>query len=227
MKALRIIVHSCWLLAFVLSDNSLDIRKAHRHLTPLDQIWTSTGFCPPNPHQNFKDYIQLDFVKQNIKLIGGLPYAPQTFQIRIHWLLNLVSLSNEGYDFQFLDQLIDLCTGHGLSIGFELMGNPSSYFSDFENSEQIHMWYRLVHETGNIKITLSYGYVNQKASIKMASVYYKKTLQLLTLVDNHAHVVYMPKNIYNSVYRSGWAQYEFEYKKMPAIKHKLCMYVDV
>ena len=113
------------------------------------QLWTSTGFCPPAPHEIFNHYIGNDALRQNIRMIGGLPYSPQTFQIRIHWLLDLVTVDADGsFNFTYLDDFIHYITTSGLSIGFELMGNPGNVFTDFENHTQVLRWYKLVNQIG-------------------------------------------------------------------------------
>lgn len=120
---------------------SLNVRK----------LWTSTGFSPPKPHQSFKDFLSSDAFIQNIRLIGSLPYAPGTFQIRIHWLLDLVSVSAEfdqEYDFTELDKLVTLLHDNNLRLGFELMGNPSNAFTDFESSAQVYRWSNLIEQIG-------------------------------------------------------------------------------
>ena len=82
-------------------------------------------------------------MKQNIALIGSLPNNGIEF-IRIHYLLKLVSLQNVdqtiNFNFTFLDELMDILKQYNLKPGFELMGNPSNYFSDFENETQIYLW---------------------------------------------------------------------------------------
>ena len=49
------------------------------------------------------------------------------------------------YNFTSLDALLAILRSNGLSPGFELMGNPSGYFTDFENKTQVKEWRRLVH----------------------------------------------------------------------------------
>ena len=43
-------------------------------------------------------------------------------QVRIHWLLQLVTVNkNQGFDFSLLDQLLDQVTEGGISIGNSLV----------------------------------------------------------------------------------------------------------
>lgn len=48
------------------------------------------------------------------------------------------------YNFTYLDRLIYEFWKNDLLIGFELMGNPSNLFSDFENVTQVYMWKDLI-----------------------------------------------------------------------------------
>lgn len=48
------------------------------------------------------------------------------------------------YNFTHLDQLIKLLWMNHLKPGFEIMGNPSQYFNDFENGTQVYLWRDLV-----------------------------------------------------------------------------------
>lgn len=50
------------------------------------------------------------------------------------------------YDFTSLDEVVQLLYTHKLRIGFELMGNPSNHFTDFEDSRQIRQWYKLIYQ---------------------------------------------------------------------------------
>lgn len=51
------------------------------------------------------------------------------------------------YNFTYLDQLIHDLQKSNLYVGFELMGNPSNYFTDFENATQVYMWRDLIKDT--------------------------------------------------------------------------------
>ena len=50
------------------------------------------------------------------------------------------------YDFSGLDELVDLLYGLGLRPGFELMGNPSGYFKNFEDKSFVYSWKDLVKQ---------------------------------------------------------------------------------
>ena len=132
--------------------NSSDVRGS------LDHFWRSTGFCPPLPHQSAYDF---DFGKDmilNLAMIGSTPHSGIE-QVRIHWLLDLVTVDKltngrAEFDFSKLDDLIELLWMNGMKPGFEIMGNPSGIFNDFENETQVHMWKDLVQQ-------LAENYVSQ------------------------------------------------------------------
>ncbi|XP_022342575.2 alpha-L-iduronidase-like isoform X3 [Crassostrea virginica] len=128
-------------LEYSLNIDSKDVRN------DLTHFWKSTGFCPPLPH---KDAYKFDFSKDvqlNMALVGSLPHSGIK-QVRIHWLLELVTVKatngNVTYNFTKLDDVIALLWSHGLKPGFELMGNPSGFFNDFDNSTQVYLWKDMV-----------------------------------------------------------------------------------
>lgn len=138
-------------LEYNLDINTNDVRNDLKH------FWRSTGFCPPLPH---KDAYKFDFSKDmqlNLALIGSLPHNGIQ-QVRIHWLLELVTVKqsngNVTYDFTELDNLIGLLWSYGLKPGFELMGNPSGFFKDFDNSTQVYLWKDMVTQ-------LALNYIDQ------------------------------------------------------------------
>lgn len=48
-------------------------------------------------------------------------------------------------DYGKLDSLLDLLNNYGLKPGFELMGNPSGFFTDLNtNATKIKLWKQLV-----------------------------------------------------------------------------------
>ncbi|GFN80707.1 alpha-l-iduronidase [Plakobranchus ocellatus] len=135
--------------------NTSDIRGNMKH------FWRSTGFCPPQPHQHSGSFDLSDDMVQNLAYIGALPFRGIT-QVRVHWLLDLIkvskitSLKSPEYNFSLLDSLVKLMFQNNLAFGFELMGNPSDLFSDFENKTQV-FWFRdLVNVIGTRYIEM-YG----------------------------------------------------------------------
>ncbi|XP_068762448.1 alpha-L-iduronidase-like isoform X1 [Montipora capricornis] len=125
---------------------------------PLRHFWESTGFCPPDPHQESYRFILSNDEIQNLAYIGSVP-KQGIKQVRIHWLLDLVTFRrNEDksvvYNFTFLDHVMHLLIQNGLRPGFELMGNPSSFFTDFDDIKQIYAWRDLVANLANHLIEL-------------------------------------------------------------------------
>ena len=53
------------------------------------------------------------------------------------------------YNFTQLDQLINKLWSNGLKPGFEIMGNPSNYFTDMDNKTQVYQWRDLVHQVAS------------------------------------------------------------------------------
>lgn len=115
----------------------------------IKQFWRSTGFCPPKPHQDAYKFDLSGDMRQNLALIGAIPHSGIE-QVRIHWLLDLVTVSSMNgsigpvYDFAHLDDLIDLLYQLGLKPGFELMGNPSGFFKNFDDKTFVYYWKDLV-----------------------------------------------------------------------------------
>lgn len=127
--------------------------NASKVVNKLHHFWKSTGFCPPDPHEEFYKYMATNDIAQNIIYIGSIPNQGIE-QVRIHFLLDLVSmgLDDKGsmvLSFTYLDKALDLLVkDSGLRPGFELMGNPSGYFTDFDEERQIYDWMELIRRLG-------------------------------------------------------------------------------
>nr|CAH65418.1 hypothetical protein RCJMB04_31l23 [Gallus gallus] len=122
----------------------VDVRRAER---PLRHFWRSTGFCPPLPHSSADLFDLSKDQEMNLAYISSVPHDGIE-QVRIHWLLELITvrMMNEKlyYNFTALDNLMDRLWENKLIPGFELMGNPSGYFPNFEDKEQVVRWRNLV-----------------------------------------------------------------------------------
>lgn len=119
-----------------------------RAVGDLTHFWRSTGFCPPLPHTQ-ADQFDLSVDQQlNLAYVGSVPHGGIQ-QVRIHWMLELVTAQDIGgrpqYDFTKLDRLLELLWINGLRPGFELMGSVSNYFTDFEEKSQLVEWRNLVY----------------------------------------------------------------------------------
>ena len=122
---------------------------------PLYHFWESTGFCPPDPHQDFKKFFFSNDEIQNLAYIGSVPKRGIK-QVRIHWLLDLVTVDSRkrgfpdqfSFNFTFLDKALQVLRSNNLRPGFELMGNPSNLFTDFDDVKQIYAWRDLIATLG-------------------------------------------------------------------------------
>ncbi|KAM4707700.1 alpha-L-iduronidase [Discoglossus pictus] len=118
----------------------------------LRHFWKSTGFCPPLPHDKSEAYFLGKDQRLNLAYISSVPQSG-IVQVRVHWLLDLVTVSVASgklqYDFTKLDKFIQLLIKNGLIPGFELMGSPSGYFTDFEDKRQVVEWRNLIFLTAN------------------------------------------------------------------------------
>lgn len=144
----------------LLSCSSVEVNvKADKPLRNLKHFWRSTGFCPPQPHTDARLYDLSKDQQMNLALIGSVPHRGIQ-QVRIHWMLELVSAEvSRGeyhYNFTHLDQLIDLLWQNGLQPGFELMGSVSNTFSNFEDKRQVTEWRNLVYSIAK-RYILKYG----------------------------------------------------------------------
>ncbi|XP_041855329.1 alpha-L-iduronidase isoform X2 [Melanotaenia boesemani] len=116
--------------------------------TDLKHFWRSTGFCPPLPHTKAHQFDLSIDQQLNLAYVGSVPHGGIQ-QVRIHWMLELVTAQDIGtrpqYNFTKLDQLIEVLWLNGLQPGFELMGSISNYFTDFEDKSQVVEWRNLVY----------------------------------------------------------------------------------
>lgn len=69
----------------------IDFANATENVERLPRFWTNTGFAPPEPIEKVADYFDCDDVNVNLEIIGSLPNRGLN-NVRIHWLLNLLSI---------------------------------------------------------------------------------------------------------------------------------------
>ena len=60
------------------------------------------------------------------------------------------------YNFTHLDQMIQTLWNYELRPGFEIMGNPSDFFTDFENKTQVYLFKGLVQEMTSRYVGMQY-----------------------------------------------------------------------
>ncbi|XP_063926222.1 alpha-L-iduronidase isoform X1 [Zophobas morio] len=107
--------------------------------TNFDHFWESTGLCPPDPKEDIYKFLLSEDEKFNLALIGALPNQGIK-QVRIHWLFDLIFYSENGYNFTYLDDLLDFLVTHNLKPRFELMGYPILV----ELNKERDFWHNLV-----------------------------------------------------------------------------------
>ncbi len=114
-----------------------------RELGKLDHFWYGTGFSPASLLLNAD-------MRQAMTYVGSIPHGGITY-VRPHYLLELLTAEgleteNPKYDWSVLDAAIDVLIRDDLKPVFELMGNPSGYFTDYLNGAQLGAWRRLVRD---------------------------------------------------------------------------------
>ncbi|XP_050095136.1 alpha-L-iduronidase [Anopheles aquasalis] len=129
----------------VLKINDVVQPVAFDDFQPLPPFWSSTGLCPPEPRNETAAFLLSKAMHLNLQLIGSLSDRAISY-VRIHWLLELIQVSNDKetkvrYDFAYLDQLLDRLHDIGLYPGFELMGLPQGYAKPHPTA---HFWENLV-----------------------------------------------------------------------------------
>lgn len=124
---------------------------------PLGHFWKSTGLSPPDSNNAYKYLLEPD-EKFNLILIGALPHHGIR-QVRIHWLLNLITYeeSEKSYNFTNLDILLDLMQANNLRPGFELMGLPLNIKLEVIKKNIYNFWYELT-EAISTRYISRYGY---------------------------------------------------------------------
>uniref|UniRef100_A0A673HRQ0 Alpha-L-iduronidase n=1 Tax=Sinocyclocheilus rhinocerous TaxID=307959 RepID=A0A673HRQ0_9TELE len=111
-------------------------------LRNLKHFWRSTGFCPPQPHSDAHLYDLSPEQQMNLALIGSVPHRGLQ-QVRIHWMLELVSARSVTPYYQ--NQTSFSSRIAFFFKGFELMGSVSNSFSNFEDRSQVTEWRNLVY----------------------------------------------------------------------------------
>uniref|UniRef100_A0A3B3YW69 Alpha-L-iduronidase n=1 Tax=Poecilia mexicana TaxID=48701 RepID=A0A3B3YW69_9TELE len=107
---------------------TVDAKQPEREFRPF---WRSTGFCPPLPHTQADQFDLSTDQQLNLAYVGSVPHGGIQ-QVRIHWMLELVTLHTK------CDMLEE-------NLSFELMGSVSNYFTDLEDKAQVVEWRNLVY----------------------------------------------------------------------------------
>jgi L-iduronidase len=108
----------------------------------LPKFWRCTGFTPA-------ELLLLPEMRQMLSFLGAIPNRGIEF-VRVHFLLDLIRAtrlpSGIAYEWSLFDEALDTMLERGLRPFFELMGNPSGLFEDFEDLDQLVAWRDLVTE---------------------------------------------------------------------------------
>lgn len=110
---------------------------------PLAPFWNSTGFTPG-------ELLLTRDIQQALTYYGSVPHQGITY-VRIHYLLELVKITGmiddrPQFDWSLLDQGMEWLVRNHLKPFFEVMGNPSGYFNDFNDNRQLYQWKDMVTE---------------------------------------------------------------------------------
>lgn len=76
---------------YVAHATSLTINYSMSDVKKLPRFWVNTGFAPPEPLEKVADFFTSDDLQLNLEIIGSLP-DNGIQNVRIHWLLNLLSI---------------------------------------------------------------------------------------------------------------------------------------
>lgn len=106
---------------------------------PFNRFWRGTGFSPA-------ELLLEPEMRQMLAYLGGVPHEGVRY-LRVHYLYNLLTAEGGGYEWTLLDRALDAMVEQRLCPFFELMGNPSGVFTDYEDMDQVRRWRDLVAET--------------------------------------------------------------------------------
>jgi L-iduronidase len=69
----------------------IDFKTASENSRKLPRFWSNSGFSPLQPIEKAEEFFESTDVNLNLEIIGSLPnHAIEN--VRIHWLLNLLSI---------------------------------------------------------------------------------------------------------------------------------------
>lgn len=70
---------------------NIDFQYESGMMKKLPRFWTNVGFAPPEPVTNVSKFFSSKDIQLNLEIIGSLPNEGIQ-NVRIHWLLNLLSV---------------------------------------------------------------------------------------------------------------------------------------
>jgi L-iduronidase len=138
------------------AEIAVDVARA---VGEMPRFWRSTGFTPA-------ELLHDPVMQQTLAYLAAMPERAIEY-VRIHFLLDLVRVTGEKdgqpvYDWSALDVGLDVLVRNKLKPIFELMGNPSDWFTSYEVPRQIHAWRALVRELAE-RYSARYGAAEVRA----------------------------------------------------------------
>ena len=114
---------------------------ARQSAGPLSVEWRWTGFTPAS-------LLNSEEMARTLRYLGAIPRQGIRY-VRIHYLLEMVRATgleteHPRIDWSELDRGLDRLVENRLVPFFELMGNPSGFFTDFCDEVQKQAWKRFV-----------------------------------------------------------------------------------
>ena len=132
---------------------------------PFEHVWRFTGWCPPDANgtpDGIAKYAMQPASWQSHAWLAAVPHRGLGL-VRVHALLNLLTVVGEGavrhpiptsrLNVTLLDTALDMVVReHGLSVGFELMGNPrvggggsrTGAYTSWRDADQLEGWGNMV-----------------------------------------------------------------------------------
>lgn len=88
-KIIITLIISCYF--YIAHATELTINYSMSDVKKMPRFWANTGFAPPEPLDKVTKYLASDDVRLNLEIVGSLPNNGLK-NVRIHWLLNLLSI---------------------------------------------------------------------------------------------------------------------------------------
>lgn len=108
----------------------------------LPHFWRATGFSPAQ-------LLLTHEMRATLGLVSGTPRQEVEY-MRPHYMLDLIRASRSGakiqYDWSLFDKAVDTMVEFGFKPIFEIMGNPSDVFTNFDEKDEILLWRDMIAE---------------------------------------------------------------------------------
>lgn len=108
------VIASLMIMLIACSTNAIniDFEASQNEFEKMPRFWINSGLAPPQPLNNAADFFESDDFLMNLQIIGSLP-NDGIKNVRIHWLLNLLTISNYSetdmptYNFTRMDKFLN------------------------------------------------------------------------------------------------------------------------